>query len=129
MYGRVPPSAAAELVATADAGEVMTTTLRGRIGLRPAAQAALGFAHEQLALPRLRDISLVSMTAVDGGAMLVRVSSPHGVFDITVHRERVDAAGLTCAAPGPSWFVAHRPVAIAPVDDVRLIVGPRRGSR
>ena len=33
-------------------------------------------------------------------------------------RERVDAAGLTCAAPGPSWFVAHRPVAIEPVGDV-----------
>jgi hypothetical protein len=118
MYGRVPPSAAAELVAAAEAGEVMTTLLRGRIGLRPAAQAALGFAHEQLALLHWRDISLVSTTPVDGGTVLVRISSPHGAFDVTVERERVDAAGLTCAAPGPSWFVAHRPVAISPVDDV-----------
>jgi hypothetical protein len=31
-----------------------------------------------------------------------------------VTRERVDATGLTCASPGPSWFVAHRPVAIEP---------------
>jgi hypothetical protein len=118
MYGRVLPSAAAELVAAAEAGEVMVPLLRGRVGLQPAAQAALGFAHEQLALPRCRDVSLVSTTPLDGGGVLVRISSPHGVFDVTVNRDRVDASGLTCAAPGPSWFVAHRPAAIEPVDDV-----------
>jgi hypothetical protein len=117
MYGRVLPSAAAEFVAAADVGEVMTPLLRGRIGRPPAAQAALGFAHEQLALPRSRDLSLVSTTPIDGGAALVRISSPHGVFDVTVDRQRVDAPGLTCAAPGPSWFVAHRPVAIEPADE------------
>ena len=115
MYGRVAPSAAAELVAATEAGEVMTGLLRGRIGHQPAAQAALGFAHEQLALPRCQDVSLVSTTPVDGGGVLVRISSPHGRFDVTVRRERVDAPGLTCAAPGPSWFLAHRPAAIEPV--------------
>ena len=118
MYGRVMPSAAAELVAATEAGEVLTALLRGRVGLPPAAQAALGFAHEQLALRRCRDLSLVSTMPADGGRVLVRISSPHGVFDVAVDRERVDAFGLTCAAPRPSWFVAHRPVAIEPVDDV-----------
>ena len=117
MYGRVPASAAAELVAAAEAGEVMPALLRGRIGVPPAAQAALGFAHEQLALPRSRDVSLVSTRAGDGSSVHARVSSPQGVFDVTVDRERVDASGLTCAAPGPSFFIAHRPVAIEPVDD------------
>ncbi len=116
MYGRVPVSAAAEFVAGAEAGEVIGSRLRGRIGIPPAAQAAIGFAHEQLSLPRSRDVSLVSTTPVDGGTVLVRVGTPHGVHKVTVRRERVDAAGLTCATPGPSWFVAHRPVAIEPVD-------------
>jgi hypothetical protein len=117
MYGRVPASAAAELVAAAEAGEVMPALLRGRIGVPPAAQAALGFAHERLALPRSRDVSLISTRAEDGSTVRARVSSPQGVFDVTVDRERVDASGLTCAAPGPSFFIAHRPVAIEPVAD------------
>ena len=112
VYGRVPPSAAAELVAAAEAGEVVTALLRGRVGRPPAAQAALGFAHEQLALPRCRDLSLESTTPVAHGDVIVRISSPRGAFDVTVHRQRVDAPGLTCASPGPSWFVAHHPVAI-----------------
>ncbi len=118
MYGRVPPSAAPELIAAAEAGEVIGALLRGRIGMPPAAQSAIGFAHEHLAVPRCRDISLVSTTSVDSNTVLVRVSSPIGLLDVTVKRERVDAAGLTCAAPGPNWFVAHRPEAIEPVDDV-----------
>ncbi|MBE7189285.1 MAG: sucrase ferredoxin [Jatrophihabitans endophyticus] len=117
MYGRVLPFAAPEFVAAAEDGEVIGALLRGRIGVPPAAQAALGFAHDQLALPRNRDISLVSTDVVDGGTVVVRLDSPHGLLDVTVRRERVDAPGLTCAAPGPSWFVAHRPVSIAAVDD------------
>lgn len=118
MYGRVFPAAADEFVAAAEAGEVVGSLLRGRVGVPPAAQAAIGFAHEQLALPRHRDISLVSTTPIDGGTVLVRVGSPHGLFEVTVKRERVDAIELTCAKPGPSWFVAHRPVGIEPVGDL-----------
>jgi hypothetical protein len=118
MYGRVPPSAAPELVSAAEADEVIGPLLRGRIGLPPAAQAAIGFAHEQLDLPRCRDISLVSTTTLDDTTARVRVAGPHGQVDVTVTRERVDAAGLTCAAPGPSWFVVHRPTAIEPVHGV-----------
>jgi hypothetical protein len=115
MYGRVPISAAPELVAAAEAEEVIGTLLRGRIGTPPAAQAAIGFVHEQLELRGCRDISLVSTTTLDATTVRVRVDSPRGQLDVTVTRERVDATGLTCAAPGPSWFVAHRPVAIEPV--------------
>jgi (2Fe-2S) ferredoxin len=127
MYGRVPPTDAREFVAAAEAGEVVGALLRGRVGVPPAAQAAIGFAHGHLELPRCRDISLVSTTPIDGGTVLVRVGSPHGLFDVTVKRERVDATGLTCAKPGPSWFVAHHPVAIEPVDDVAA-GGSARGS-
>jgi hypothetical protein len=112
MYGRVPASSAADVIAAAEAGEVLGGILRGRIGIPPAAQAAIGFAHERLALPRVQDVSLVSTTAIDGATVVARIDSPQGLFDITVERTRIDAPGLTCAAPGPSWFVAHRPVKI-----------------
>jgi (2Fe-2S) ferredoxin len=118
MYGRVPPATAPELVAAAEAEEVIGALLRGRIGMPPAAQAAVGFAHEQLALPRCRDVSLVSTTTLDGATVRVRVETPRGQLDVTVTRERVPATGLTCAVPGPGAFIAHRPVAIEPVRDV-----------
>ena len=97
MYGRVPPSATPELVTAAEADELIGTLLRGRIGMPPAAQAAIGFAHERLELPRCRDVSLVSTTTLDGATVRVRVDSPRGQLDVTVKRERVDATGLTCA--------------------------------
>ena len=118
MYGRVPPSAASELVTATEADEMIGTLLRGRVGMPPAAQAAIGFAHEQLGLPRCRDVSLVSTTTLDDATVRVRVDSPRGQLDVTVTRAPVDATGLTCATPGPGRFVAHRPVAIEPVRDV-----------
>ncbi len=114
MYGRVPPSSVDDLVAATDAGEVLGAVFRGRIGTPPAAQAAIGFAHERLALPRARDVSFVSATSVDAATVRVRVATPQGPFDVTVHRTRVDASGLTCGAPGPSWFLAHHAAGIAP---------------
>ena len=116
MYGRVPPSAAPELVDAADSGRVLSPLLRGRIGHSPSAQAALGFAHEQLELPRCADLAVTSSEVTAEGAVRVRISAPHGRFVVTVERRRVEASGLTCAAPRPGFFVAHHPVAIAPED-------------
>jgi hypothetical protein len=115
MYGRVPPPAVKDLVAATEAGEVVPELLRGRIGMAPAAQAAVAFAAEQLGLRRVRDVSPVSLKTVDRHTVVVRIAAPQGRFDVTVRRGRIDAAGLTCAHPGPSWFAAHRPVAIEPV--------------
>lgn len=114
MYGRVPPSGAGDLIEAAEAGEVLRDLLRGRIGVPPVAQAALAYAHEQLALPRLEDLAVIATTKVDWGTSVVRIHSRDGRFDVTVRRTRVDASGLTCGSPGPSWFVAHQPVAIEP---------------
>jgi hypothetical protein len=124
MYGRVPPSAIPELVAATEADEVIGTLLRGRIGMTPAAQAAIGFAQQQLEWPRCRDVSLVSTTMLDDATVRVRVDSPDGQLDVTVTRERVDATGLTCAAPGPSWFVAHRAVGLELVRAVGSLERP-----
>ena len=99
MYGRVPPSATPELVAAAEADEVIGTLLRGRIGMPPAAQAAIAFAHQRLELPRARDVSLVSTTTLDGATVRVRVDSPRGQLDVTVHARarRRDRAHLRLA--------------------------------
>ncbi len=88
--------------------------LRGRIGLPPAAQAALAFAHERLGVARAGDLVLVSATTLSSTRVRVCLATPDGPYDVTVERGRVDASGLTCAAPGPAWFMAHRAVAIEP---------------
>jgi hypothetical protein len=116
LYGRVLPFAAEEFVAAAEAGEVVGALLRGRIGLPSAAQAALAFTHEHLALRRRRDLRVVSTAPVRDGASVVRLQGPHGMLDVTVQVERVAAAGLTCHEPGASHFLAYRPVAITAVE-------------
>jgi hypothetical protein len=116
LYGRVLPFAAPEFVATTEAGEVVGALLRGRLGLPPAAQAALAFAHEQLAVRRVGALRVLqTSTAVDGVA-LVRIAGPRSVVDVTVVIEKVAAAGLVCARPGPDSFLAYRPVRIVDAD-------------
>jgi hypothetical protein len=117
LYGRVLPFAAEEFVAAAEAGEVVGALLRGRVGMPAAAQAALAFAHEHLALRRRRDISVVSASPARDGIAHVRLRGPHGPLDVTVQVERIAAPGLTCHNPRPNAYLAYRPVAITPVED------------
>jgi (2Fe-2S) ferredoxin len=112
MYGRVPPSAASEIVASSEAGEVAGEYLRGRIGMAPAAQAAMAQALDHLGLRRMDDLSLVSTTTIDGAIVRVVIDGPQELLAVTVRRVRVNASGLTCAARGPGAFIAHRPVEI-----------------
>lgn len=117
LYGRVLPFAAEEFVAAAEADEVIGALLRGRVGLASAAQAALAFAHEHLALRHRRDLTVESSTPVIDMSSTVRLRGPHGLLDVTVHVERVAAPGLTCHNPRPNQFVAYRPVGIVAVDE------------
>lgn len=114
MYGRVPPSADARLIRATEQGEVLTDLLRGRIGASPAAQTAIAFAHERLELPRVADVTHTSGAALDRETVRIGLGTPKGSFEVIVKRARVDAVGLTCGAPGPSWFLAHRAVSIEP---------------
>jgi hypothetical protein len=113
----VLPFAAEEFVAAAEAGEVVGALLRGRVGMPAAAQAALAFAHEHLALRRRRDLSVVSASPARDGIAHVRLRGPHGPLDVTVQVERIAAPGLTCHNPRPNAYLAYRPVAITPVED------------
>jgi hypothetical protein len=115
LYGRVLPFAAEEFIAAAEADEVVAALLRGRVGQPPAAQAALAFGYEHLALRHRRDLQVESWTAVVDRSTTVRLRGPRGRLDVTVQVERVAATGLTCHNPGPNQFVVYRPVDIVPV--------------
>jgi hypothetical protein len=115
MYGRVLPFAAPEFVAAADAGEVVGALLRGRIGYAPAAQAALAFGYEHLALRRADALQVRSATPVREGRSTVRLAGPHGELDVLVEVRRVRASGLTCASPLEGQYLAYQPVRIDPV--------------
>jgi hypothetical protein len=116
LYGRVLPFAAAEFIAAAEAGEVVGALLRGRVGLPAAAQAALAFAHEHLAVRRRRDLAVEAAGAVVDGVAVVRLRGPHGELEVTVRVERVAASGLTCHNPGANEYLRYRPTGIVPVD-------------
>lgn len=115
LYGRVLPFAAAEFVDVTDRGEVVESLLRGRVGLVPAAQAALAFAHAQLAVRRVVDLSVRSVRTVQPDQTVVRLTSPHGPVDVLVRSEPAAPHHLTCHALGPSAALIHRPVRLVPV--------------
>ncbi|UJA20460.1 sucrase ferredoxin [Thermoleophilia bacterium SCSIO 60948] len=115
MYGRVPASADARLIRATESGELIGEFLRGRIGASPAAQTAIAHAHQELGLPRVADVRHTSGQALDKETVVIGVGTPKGDFEITVKRARVDAAGLTCGAPGQSWFVAHTATTLEPL--------------
>lgn len=116
LYGRVLPFAAPEFVEAAERSEVVSALLRGRIGLAPAAQAALAFAFDHLAVRRADALRVVSQGAVVAGETITRIAGPHGLIDVTVRIEKRPAVGLTCANPGPNAFLSYRPVAAKEVE-------------
>jgi hypothetical protein len=116
LYGRVLPFAAQEFVAATEAGEVVGALLRGRIGLAPAAQAALAFAYEHLAVRRRDALQVLEASPVEDGHSHVRLRGPHGRLDVTVRVEPVAADGLTCKKPGANYYLAYHPVRIDVLD-------------
>lgn len=117
LYGRVLPFAAPEFVAATERGEVVGALLRGRVGLKPVAQAALAFAYEHLAIRDASALTVVGVRGVREGEALVRVRGPHGLVDVTVRIEQMRGDRLTCSQTGPGTFWAFRPVAAVAVED------------
>ena len=114
LYGRVLPFAAPEFAAAADAQEVVGALLRGRVGLPPAAQAALAFGYEHLALRHRADLRVVRTGPNVDDRIEVALAGPHGEVIVTVRVERTAADGLTCANPAPNHYLAYRPIAVRP---------------
>lgn len=116
LYGQVLPFAAREFVETTERGDVVGALLRGRVGLKPVAQAALAFAYEHLAVRQATALTAVSVRGTGEGEALVRIRTPHGLVDVTVRLERMRGEGLTCSQPGRGSFIAYRPVAAVAVE-------------
>jgi hypothetical protein len=117
LYGRVLPFAAAEFAAAADAGEVVGALLRGLVGTPPAAQAALAYGYEHLALRRRAQLQVVCAPPLVDGRATIRLRGPHGLLDVVVRAEPGTAAGLSCAKPWSADYLAYRPVSITAVED------------
>ncbi len=126
LYGRVLPLAAPELVAAAEADEVIAGLLRGRIGLPPVAQAAVAFAYEHLGLRARGAVEVVSTgstaarpdgTGDDANTSLetVRVATPHGLSDVLVRVGVESSDGLSCADPVVKTYPSFGFVRITPV--------------
>jgi len=119
LYGRVLPFAAPEFVAATERGEVIGALLRGRVGLKPVAQAALAFAYEHLAVRRADALRVVGVRGVREGEAIVRIehtAGQRGLVDVTVRIERMRGERLTCAQPRVGAFWAFRPVAATAVE-------------
>ncbi|MDP9093221.1 MAG: sucrase ferredoxin [Actinomycetota bacterium] len=116
LYGRVAPLAAAEFVAAADADEVIGGLLRGRLGIAPVAQAALGFAYDQLAIRERAALRLVSVCPPTGGLASVRLAGPHGLLDVSVRIEEHTEPRLSCAKPLPDRYLSYHPLGILAVE-------------
>jgi hypothetical protein len=117
LYGRVLPFAAAEFTAATEAGEVVGALLRGRIGLPPHAQAALAHGYDSLAVRRAGDLHVRGSETGPDGTVTVVLATPHGEVAVALQAERVGAAGLTCANPGPGSYLWYRPIGVAALAD------------
>ena len=115
MYGRVLPFAAREFIDAADAGEVVGALLRGRVGYVPAAQAAMAFAHEQLALRRVDEVRVTGVHRRHGEPFVVELATLHGRVEVPVAVHRTRPEKLTCQASADSPALVYRPVRIVPI--------------
>ncbi len=125
LYGRVLPLAAADLVSATDRDEVLYELLRGRIGLPPAAQAALAFGYADLGTRRIDALTVGRTEPAGDGLTRVRLDvhpdrpgAPHApaALEVLVRAEPVRVHGaLSCHGIGDASFVRHRPVSVQPV--------------
>jgi hypothetical protein len=113
LYGRVPPSIAAELSDAVDAGNVVPALLRGRIGLPPFAQAALCYAHRELGIVARDALTAGPIRKGDANVAHVEVATPHGPAVVTVSAQTTAPAQLTCRGPAGVRAREYRGVAIS----------------
>jgi hypothetical protein len=108
LYGRVTAATAANLADAADAGRILTGHLRGRIGFSPVAQAALVYAHEQLALDTMESLAVQKIERVDERTADVHLTAPSGAVTVTIVAETRPPAQLTCRGVGQAKAREYR---------------------
>ncbi|HEY3676668.1 MAG TPA: sucrase ferredoxin [Candidatus Tumulicola sp.] len=113
LYGRVTQQLAPELVRCAEAGEIIPTQLRGRIGLSAVAQAALIFAYQQLGICERDALNVRSVHRIDEEHAEVTIVAPHGQLIVAVESEVREGAQLTCRGPENVRAREYRGVSIS----------------
>lgn len=116
LYGQVTADSVESLVVAAEADEVLAPMLRGRIGLPPAAQAALAFAFEHLQLRQRTSLAVRHSSPIADGVATVCLRGPQGDYEVDVAAEAVAADGLTCGNPRPNRYLRFRPLTVRPVE-------------
>lgn len=114
LYGRVPEVAATEVVAATERGELLVGLMRGQIGLAPAEQAAVAFAHQQSQIVTAGAFA-VAGSAQLGSEVAVRLVGPDGGLDVTVATETISVEYVSCGKPAAKDELRVRPLTIAPV--------------
>jgi hypothetical protein len=114
LYGRVPAQLAPEIVERADAGELLLSALRGRIGLTPVAQAALAFAHRQLNIVERDALTVASVRWLENDRAEVEVIDRARASIVTVETTVSRAAQLTCRGPNHARAREYRGVRLSP---------------
>jgi hypothetical protein len=115
LYGRLPPAIAADFADHIDAGEVVPTFLRGRIGLAPIAQAALIFAYQKLGIVDRDALTVNAVHRLDAEHAQAEVTSPQGPLLVTIAIEKRPPAQLTCHGSAPATALSYRGVSIVDV--------------
>lgn len=112
LYGRVVDTDA--LVAATDAGRVLPDSLRGQVGMAPAAQAALVAAQRELGLLEVGAVQVLGSEPADGGVQLIRLQTPVGRFAVGVQQVSGERALLTCRGQRPGTPVSYTALWLRP---------------
>lgn len=114
LYGRMPLQLVQALVEAVDAGHVIPSQLRGRIGLPPMAQAALVYAYERLNLVERDALAVRAVRWIGSAQAEVALATPQGHYAVTVDVSVPAPTQLTCHGSANARARAYRAVSLRP---------------
>ena len=109
LYGGLDPVEAAPLVALTERGEALSGALRGKVGLRPEAQAALALAYRRWGGVTAA-IRVVGLHRQESGRTTVLLSRGEAEAAVVVETRRGDVHRLTCQMTTPATVLTYHPV-------------------
>jgi hypothetical protein len=101
VFGRLDPASAVEVARRLDAGRLVLGSHRGRLGLTPAAQAALHFAAVELDDDRRDAVRLAGAPERDGARWLAVVEHAGRRYDVRFEEWWAEPEYLSCSASAP----------------------------
>ncbi len=109
LYGGLDPVEAAPLVALTERGAALSGALRGKVGLRPEAQAALALAYRRWG-GMIAAIRVVGLHRQQSGRTTVLLTRGEAEAAVVVETRRADVHRLTCQMTTPATVLTYHPV-------------------